>query len=441
MISPTSEPSGAARNIFWRMAIPVFFLTCFLEVSRILDPLGRHFRLIAVLLVLLAVSLIAGRRALVFWKTGAGRALPFLAAWIMLTYFMTQHSEGSFLYILNVLQGSLLFLAATGLLTTVAGFQKFFKVLACAGLGACALGFVWSGIRLGRFALLDGPYHDPNDYAMFLLMSAPIIWVSFARTPLWIRLCGTLCTALPVLLAMRTASRSGLVAMLAMFVVLFFLASIKVRILLASLCAVAIVVTLAFLPASLRSRLASAARIVSSSDASPQTGEESHLAADDSAVARQTLFMTSVNLTLENPVFGVGPGNFASTIVEYGKSQGVEWAPLNTYTQISSETGIPGFLLFGLFIFFSLRSAVSTLRRTSPKSADPDPEIHRMAAGLLVSLAAMLTCMFFLSEGYNLVVFLWLGLACGLRLLLPDPPPDEEEELIEMEPGQLASEP
>jgi O-antigen ligase len=232
--------------------------------------------------------------------------------------------------------------------------------------------------------------------------------------------------------------------MLAMFVVLFFLASIKMRILLASLSVFAMVVTLAFLPASLRSRLASATRIVSSSDASPQTGEDRHLAADDSAVARQTLFMTSVNLTLENPVFGVGPGHFASTIVEYGKSQGLEWAPLNThnsYTQISSETGIPGFLLFGLLIFFSLRSAVSTLRRTSPKGANPDPEIHRMAAGLLVSLAAMLTCMFFLSEGYNLVVFLWLGLACGLRLLLPDPPPDEEEELIEMEPGQLASEP
>ena len=423
-----------SSNIFWQSALPLFFLICFLEVSRVLDPLGRHFRLIALLLVLLAISLVASRRALVFWKSAAGKVLPFLVAWILLTYFMTQHSEESSLYILNVLQGSLLFVAATGLLTAVSDFKKLFRVLACGGLGACALGFVWSMIRNGRFALRDGPYYDANTYAMCLLVTAPIIWVSFARTPWWIRLCGLLATALPLLLAVKTASRGGFVAMLAMLVVLFFLASVKIRVLMASLSVVTLVVVLAFLPASMRTRLASAARIASSSDA--------NMADEHSAVARQTLFMTSVALTLENPVFGVGPGNFASTVVEVGRSQGIEWAPLNThnsYTQISSETGIPGFLIFVLFLFFSVKSAVSALRCTSTTSEDPDPEIHRLAAGLLVSLAALLTCMFFLSEGYNLVVFMWLGVACGLRLLLPEPPPNEDE-FIEMEPEQLAPE-
>ena len=442
MISEHSEPraflsftSAAGGNRFWQIAIPLFFLTSFFLVSRVLDltrfldPRDKYFRVIAVLLLALAICLVAGRRALVFWKSAAGRVLPFFAAWVTLTYFMTQHSEASFLYWQNTVQGSLLFLAAAGLLTTLADFRKFFATLACAGLTACALGIVWGTVRNGRFALRAGPYSDPNYYAMFLLALAPVIWVLFARKPLWIRLCGMAATALPLLLAVRTISRGGFVGMLAMLLVVFFLSSIKMRILIASLSVVTLVVLLAFLPAALRSRLAAAARITSS-DANQQPGEEGHIVADNSTVARQTLLGTGIALTLENPLFGVGPGNFGSTVVEFGKTQGLDWAPLNThnsYTQISSETGIPGVILFLLLIFFSVKNVVSVLRQTSFRGANPDPELHLWAAALLVSFAALFTCMFFLSEGYNLMLYFWLGIASGLKLLLPEPPREEEE--------------
>ena len=88
----------------------------------------------------------------------------------------------------------------------------------------------------------------------------------------------------------------------------------------------------------------------------------------------------------------------------------------NAYTQISSETGIPGLVLYLSFIFFCLKELVSVIRGPTP-----NPELRLLAAGLLVSLTATLTCMFFLSEAYNMMVFFWLGLACGLKTIAPVP--------------------
>jgi O-antigen ligase len=223
-----------------------------------------------------------------------------------------------------------------------------------------------------------------------------------------------------------------------MLALLFFLSAIRMRILIGSLGAVGLVIMLAFLPNALRSRL-----LPASAAADQESGSDRHGADQNSADARQTLLMSGVVLTLNNPVFGVGPGNFGPTIVNIGKEQGFDWAPLNThnaYTQVSSETGIPGILLFLALIFFSTRALVSLLRQTSATGTTPNSEIHRLASALLVSFAAILTCLFFLSEAYGQIIYLWLGLACGLRLLLPEPQ-REEDEFIEIPAAQLTPEP
>ena len=145
--------------------------------------------------------------------------------------------------------------------------------------------------------------------------------------------------------------------------------------------------------------------------------------------------MTSINLTLDFPVLGIGPGNFGPTVAEIGRIQGEKWLDLNThnsYTQISCETGVPGLLLYLLIVVFSLQSVIQVLRRTE------NADVRRMAAALLVSLASMCTCMFFLSEGYSGLSLFWFGLANGMRWLLPEIQEDEEEELVEITPQQTA---
>lgn len=219
--------------------------------------------------------------------------------------------------------------------------------------------------------------------------------------------------------------------MLVMAAVVFVFASVRIKVVMATVAVLAAIILLAFLPDSLRTRLASAARISSVS------GEHSQNTDAVSLDSRETMLMTSINVTLAYPLLGVGPGNFGPTIAEFGRLQNQHWIELathNSYTQISSETGLPGLLAYLVLVGFTFRSLVIAFRRTRTRGDNPNSEIHRYSAAMLVSLSATCTCMFFLSEGYSLQNFLWFGIANGLQLLLPEDPEDEEE-FIEVDPA------
>jgi O-antigen ligase len=398
-----------------KIAVALFFLYAFLVTSRILDVLGNSFKIPAVVLVLLGIGLLANRRAFTFWRTPAGKTMPVFAAWVLATWLLAQHAPASWKLIESVLVGAILF-AASGLLAKATDFRQLFGTLACAGLVEAGLGIVWSTQSYGRLALRSGPDGDPNYYAMSLLAIIPLLWSLVAGKPWRLRLLGLAAGALLLGMLIRTGSRASFVAIGAMLVVVFFLSPLTSRILIASLAAVAFVVLVAFVPNVLKSRLGGTESARSGAD-------------KDSANARGTLLATSVALTLTNPIFGLGPGNFADTVVEEGRRRGVEWAPLgphNAYTQISSETGVPGLILFLLLIGFSLQSVIAVVRQSARKGATPNGELHHLACGLLVSLAGTCSFIFFLGEAYNSVIYLWLGLGTGLRLLLPEPELEDE---------------
>src|SRR5262249_34580108 len=80
--------------------------------------------------------------------------------------------------------------------------------------------------------------------------------------------------------------------------------------------------------------------------------------------ARKALLKKSLVLTLQNPFFGVGPGNFP--VVDQG------WTVAhNTYTELSAEAGIPALILFLL----ALRSAfknIAQARKSEKYREDPE---------------------------------------------------------------------
>jgi O-antigen ligase len=404
-----------------------FLAATFLFLSRILDPLRIGYNLPAVLAALLGIGLFITRRAFVFWKTTAGKILPVFVVWMFVSYLLTPHNENSLFFLQSVMLGALLFAASCGLPATVSDFKKVFGVAAAAGVVAALLGIVWGAQHYGRFALRNGPYSDPNYYAMWLLAFVPLIWTTFADHKLWIRIAGIVAAALPLLIALRTGSRAGFVAIGAMAIVAIFFFSLTTRILLGSAVALALVGLVGFAPNLLRNRLNASAE---------RSGAD-----QNSVDARQTLLVTSLAVTLTYPLFGVGAGNFPMTVVEAGREQGKDWSPLvthNSYTQISSETGLPGIILYLLLIGFSVKNLISLLRQTSPKGATPDGATYQLARGMLFSLAVVLTFLCFLSEGYNFLILFWLGLAGGLRLLAPLPGSEEEasEWVEELAPEQ-----
>ena len=111
-----------------------------------------------------------------------------------------------------------------------------------------------------------------------------------------------------------------------------------------------------------------------------------------SAEARYELLLRSVAITATHPVFGVGPGNFPSYT-------GLWRVTHNTYTQFSSECGIPALLLFFLLLgrtFLNLRYL-----RKMPRSPDTE-EMHLYASALSASFGAYLLGAFFSSSAYEL---------------------------------------
>ncbi len=104
-----------------------------------------------------------------------------------------------------------------------------------------------------------------------------------------------------------------------------------------------------------------------------------------SQLQREELFKTSLRYTLSHPLLGVGPDQFATAVSQDAArdSQQMPWLGThNTYTQVSSECGIPALIFYVAVIGICLRSNLRLYRRTRDRPA------HRELAGLSRCLLA-----------------------------------------------------
>jgi len=139
----------------------------------------------------------------------------------------------------------------------------------------------------------------------------------------------------------------------------------------------------------------------------------------DSTESRRRLLMDSITITCQHPVFGVGPGNFmaAQNSLAIGRGELTsDWhVSHNTYTQVSSESGLPGLALFLLALAFALRSTSRILRLAVSADSVEWEDIKMMAFALRVSTVAFLACAFFASMAYLPILTVLFGLAISLE--------------------------
>jgi O-antigen ligase len=76
-----------------------------------------------------------------------------------------------------------------------------------------------------------------------------------------------------------------------------------------------------------------------------------------SSQLRQDLFWRSIDVTKAHPLFGVGPGNFQIISGSWHVSH-------NSFTQMSSEGGIPALILYVLILWCSFKNVRSARRLT-----------------------------------------------------------------------------
>lgn len=314
----------------------------------------------------------------------------------------------------------LTFFLTAGLISNLDQFRKITHVIAYSSIILSIIALKVDALSMeGRLYLPRSRYANPNDLATILLVALPFLCIMALRKGNGLRRPLALCGAIPVLLAIaRTGSRSAFIGVCVAVAALFFQVSLSGKLKLAVTGVVVLGVLFAALPGQLVERFTT---IFDTSDVVyDQQGGSMLMSAIESSYSRRMLLMDSLTLTYQHPVFGVGLGNFPVAQNDLARSRGErmgQWhVTHNSYTQVSSESGIPGLVLFLLAIFFSFRSISRALSVGRALDSSVGQDICLLAISLRITLLAFLTCGFFASMAYLPILTVLCGLAVALEL-------------------------
>jgi O-antigen ligase len=255
----------------------------------------------------------------------------------------------------------------------------------------------WVGRLQG---VLFGMYDNPNDLAFVIDLGLPLcLALALTTRSYWKKLAWTVAMLAMIYAVFLTASRQGAIALVVVALVCLWQLGVKSRrFYLLLLVPVAVIVIWLYGGNALRERL---------EEPNMNSAQNSHeTLAYGSAQQRKELFIRSLEITAEHPLFGVGPGNFAEV-------SGVWHETHNSYTQMSAEGGIPAFLLYVL-IFWRGIANLRDIRKYSKTRR----EIRLFSMALEASLAAYLVGSSFASVAYQLFPYCLVAFTSALRLIV-----------------------
>lgn len=385
----------------------------FLLESRILDlSFIGYFHIPMMLLIALSIMTLAKggiQLALSFKATKFFTAFTF---WVAVCTPFSIWRVGSLPYLQTQVQALMIFFILVQLVKTKRDWERVTTAYAWATLAAALISFKWGVAVEGRVALANGALGDPNAFAMFMVVGLPFWWLKASRSQGFRKVAYLLCT-LPIYPALaRAGSRSGMLAMCVLLAVTFYFADGGRKVLIVALAIAGAAVTFVALPSYLRARYFTFFE-------SDNSVYSRRLSADiQSSEGRRMLLMQSITMTFQHPVLGVGPGQFgpvAWTQRRLGTAApGAAYVSHNTYTQISSETGFPGFFLFVGTIVLCFRYTMGDYRQLFKV----DPDFAQCGRYLFSSLAALCLGIFFLSTGYTHLLSIVFALATSLHLIV-----------------------
>ena len=346
-------------------------------------------------------------------RSDIGRVMIWFTAWIAICVPFSTWRGGSFTqFILAVQALGLLFFMMAFIRSMDDCYRAIFAIaLAMATVGVLSLligggrGASAANGAANRLGLGTGAdtLSDANFLGLYLVIGLPMIWFS-ASIRRGIMRAGLICLMLPVLAGMaRTGSRSALLTLAVGALFFFAFATSRQRAMMIAGGTAFLVCAVLFLPPKIVQRFSTYF------NANTEAGAE----AADSAEARKTLLIRSLELTAKHPLFGVGPGEFmdaeAKDAAAKGK-RGMWHFTHNSYTELSSECGVTGLVLYLIAIWRAYRG-LSPLRDRFPRA-----KVRR--AALVVQIAVVMAAVgaFFLSIAYGGIVYGIVGLSAVMQL-------------------------
>lgn len=391
----------------------VFLLFCRILEMLPVFGLGQLRLMMLVTVVALVVVFATGNlvRAL---KTPLGILLIAWTCWMVICMpFSTWRSETLNQFANNWLKSLAVFFIVAGLGSTIANYRTTISAMGWAAAAASLVvlpGIASAGNGNGANDRLIGvgTLSNPNEIAfhLWLGMSFLLLLVAWSGRVKKFILIAVCCFEL--VLIVKTVSREGLLLGLAAFALALVRVSTFNRIkLITAAFAVCVFAILSLSRESMERYMT----LFNSHESGVAASS-----AEASSRMRQQKLMESIELTLRNPIFGVGMGVFMPASVEIAKEKGskVDWqVSHNSYTQVSSELGFPGILLL-LAVY---ATAWRQLRRIDKAAKRLEREdIRRLAFALSIALIVLFIHFCFDSMAYVFYMPLVMGLIAAFAL-------------------------
>ena len=137
-----------------------------------------------------------------------------------------------------------------------------------------------------------------------------------------------------------------------------------------------------------------------------------------STLERQHTLRQSLSITLTHPIFGIGLGNFSPYVNQVNRDSGARKEPWlgthNTYTQMSSEAGIPALLMFFGIIGVTWRSLTRLIRATRRDDRPRARDINHTAQAVQACLGSLCFFLVFIHLAYDVYPHMVIGLALAV---------------------------
>ena len=372
---------------------------------------GISYRLMAVFLVMSGTFLTALRDSI-------GKCVLAFTACFLAAIPFSIWRTGSFHTLTEQwLVGCVVFLAAAAL---IADFRQYVRTAKTVAIAILVLTFICITLgtdQNGRLFLDRGRFANPNEMAQALLIGMPFWWAIFSGSRTLLPKLGAVSAlAAMTYVVSKSGSRGAMISILVVLGFMFVRASMVGKMKLLFSAGLFFLVTFLLLPGALRARYETffTAEPMERAEAPPGEAELIDSAVNSSS-NRMQMLLRSLELTAKHPLFGVGPGMFPVAENDLAVSEGKRGAWLgthNSFTEVSSECGIPAFLLYGAILILSLKKSFSLYRRTRD---NPEwSEISNHALALNYSLMAFLVTGMFVHAAYTALLPVLAGLTVSL---------------------------
>lgn len=267
---------------------------------------------------------------------------------------------------------------------------------AVAYVSACAAASCVSllGFFNGAHYRAEGPLGDANDFAFFLA-GGFMLALGLARgRRRWL-----LVAALLLGTTFATLSRGAVVGILVAGIWALAKGHVKPRTAFASaaLATIAVVTVAIFVPALITDKLQAKSKV-----------------AQANVDQRRIRWIAATEMTVDNPLLGVGPGGFVANYDRYVDYRDPDpLHPLSVahtlYLELAAELGAPALAAF-LWLLWLGYAGAERVRSSA------DPQDAALALGTQAGLVAMAVAAIFLTEQYYLPLWLFAAMGVGLQL-------------------------